>query len=72
MIFLLRGVRKFEEIDPPLELSLKGAYPNAIVLILQNDNSNWSFFNWYLAYLQEMGARIKILSRTGSLTEGLL
>lgn len=71
LLFLLRGVTKYEETDPPLELTLKEAYPNSIVLTIENDNSVWSHYKFFVAYLQEMGVRIKILPKTGSDIQGL-
>lgn len=64
MILLLRGMEHLEEVDPPLELTLKATYPGAVVLLLNNDNTNFEFFKTYLAFIRKMGARTLVAQGT--------
>lgn len=64
MILLLRGMEQLQEIDPPLELTLKATYPGAVVLLLNNDNTNFEFFKTYLTFIRKMGANPLVVQGT--------
>lgn len=53
---------KFEKIDPPLELTLQAVYPQGMVLIYDNNDTNLGLYQSHLTYIKQMDARPKILS----------
>lgn len=59
MLIFMREMRKFDKIDPPLELTIRAAYPGSLVMIIKDDDvTNYEFSETYIAYLENIGARI--------------
>lgn len=60
LILLIKGTRKFEKFETATELSLK-LYPNALIMIMQNDYTNEKFYNAYIYYVtKEVGNNVLI------------
>lgn len=71
MLIFIREMRRFDKTDPPLELTIRAAYPGSLVMIIKDDDvTNYEFSETYLTYLENIGAHIRFPRET-KIVDGL-